>query len=44
MGFSGLTQGKNPYTGPSDIDALCAWLTAHPAAAAGRGGRIKRVR
>jgi 5'-nucleotidase len=42
-GFSVLTQGQNPYTGPSDIDALCAWLGAHPAAAPTLGARIRRV-
>ncbi|MEW1656873.1 bifunctional metallophosphatase/5'-nucleotidase [Streptomyces sp. NPDC093707] len=28
-GFPALKQGTNPYVGPSDLDALTAYLTAH---------------
>lgn len=33
-GFTVLKEGKNKYVGPSDLDALTAYLTAHSSAAA----------
>ncbi|MFH8346945.1 bifunctional metallophosphatase/5'-nucleotidase [Streptomyces sp. NPDC018045] len=33
-GFAALKQGKDKYVGPSDLDALTAYLTAHSSASA----------